>query len=880
MLNELTPQQRLAATNRGGKLLVSAAAGSGKTKVLVERLMCYLTDPVAPAQLDDFLIITYTKAAASELRGKIGAELTSRIAVEPENRHLQKQLQRLYLTQISTVHGFCTQILREHAYRLDISPDFRVADETETAELRRIVLSDTLDRAYTELGEDPEFRAFVDTQGLGRDDSSLPGLILQVFDSARCHLSPEGWLDACIDSFVHEAGSDVAETVWGQFLMTDLNHFLDGHILAVSKCLEASERTPNFDKVSQNLSSLVQQLTYLRQSETWDETASRFAIDFGTLRFPRKNSDLELTDRIKEVRDACKEGLKRKQRVFSDSSKDLLADMESVAPAVRGLVRLVRQFSSDYTLAKRSRRILDFGDLEHRTLELLLGRNRSGPTAVSREISERYREVLVDEYQDSNAVQDAIFSVLTSRRNNCFLVGDVKQSIYRFRLADPGIFLEKYKAYDDLSESAVGAERKVLLSHNFRSGKEVIDAVNDVFYVCMSPYVGGLQYTDAEALREGVPHVALPDPGVELYALETEEDSYGEEAAFVAGRLKEMIGSTMVRSGDTLRPMTASDAVILLRSPGSVGAVFQRALEEEGIRCTIGGGIDLLQTREVQNLRDLLRTIANPRQDIPLISVLTSPIFGFTAEELARIRAGRTKGSFYDALVNCGGEKTDVFLETLSVLRKEVRRGTLTSLINQCFLLTHMDSVYAALPGGDAKKENLRQFFGYVTDYEAGGTRSLGQFLEHLDNLQTSGMSAAAGVGSDCVTIMSIHRSKGLEFPVVFLSGLARKFNREDLREQVLCDPELGLGLNVADTDLRVRYPSLARRAIAARIERESVSEELRVLYVAMTRARDRLIMTYAAKNWRISFGRLRHVCPWTQALCCAAKHPVPEIGC
>ena len=849
MLNELTPQQRIAATNRGGKLLVSAAAGSGKTRVLVERLLCYLTDPADPAQLDDFLIITYTKAAALELRGKIGGELSSRIAAEPENRHLQKQLQRLYLTQISTVHGFCTQLLREYAYKLDVAPDFRVADETETGELRRAVLSDTLDRAYEELAEDPDFRAFADTQGLGRDDRSLAELILKVFDSSRCHLDPETWLDRCAVSDALDPVTDVSGTAWGQFLLSDLEQFLSGHIEALSKCLEDGERIPEFEKVCQNLSAVIGQLLALRQCETWDDTVRCLDIDFGTLRFPRKNPDQELTDRIKAVRDACKEGLKKKQRSFSGDSRQLLEDMKKVSPAVRGLIRLVRQFSRDYSQAKRSRRILDFGDLEHRTLDLLMGKSRSGPTAAAGEIAQRYREVLVDEYQDSNAVQDAIFSVLTGQRQNCFLVGDVKQSIYRFRLADPGIFLEKYKRFKDITPDASGKERKVLLSHNFRSGAEVIAAVNDVFTVCMSPAVGGLTYTDAEALREGVNHIKLPDPGVELYALETDEDSYGQEAAFVARRLKEMIGKVMVRSGESLHPMEAEDAVILLRSPGSVGTDFQRALEAEGLRCVIGGGMDLLQTREVEDLRDLLRTIANPRQDIPLISSLSSPIFGFTADDLARIRSGRTKGSFFDALAASQTEKTEAFIATLEDFRQEARRGTLTSLMNKIFSRTKMDSLYAAMPGGAAKKENLRQFFQFAMGYEAGGARSLGQFLEYLDNLQTSGVPAASGSGTGSVTIMSIHRSKGLEFPVVFLCGLSRKFNREDLREQVLCDPELGLGLNVADTELRVRYPSLARRAIAAKTERESVSEELRVLYVAMTRAKDRLIMTYASKR-------------------------------
>ena len=574
------------------------------------------------------------------------------------------------------------------------------------------------------------------------------------------------------------------------------------------------------------------------------------SIDYGRLVFPKKNVDLELAERVKAARKGCKAGLERKLKNFAEDSAQVLADLAQSADGARGLTKLVEQFDRDYRAAKRSRRILDFSDLEHSTLDLLLGKARTSPTAAAAEIGGRYREILVDEYQDSNGVQDAVFSVLSREKQNCFLVGDVKQSIYQFRLADPGIFLEKYETYAPAEGAQPGQGRKVLLSHNFRSGAEVIEAVNHVFSACMTPKVGGLYYTEAEALREGVPHLPLPDPGVELYALETVEDTYGEEAAYVAGRIREMLDTgTPVRDGDTLRPVEPGDIVILLRSPGSAGGYFQRALEAQGIRCSTGGGTDLLQTQEIGTFRSLLQTVMNPRQDIPLISVLASPVFGFTAEDLAQIRGKQKRGSFYEALVTSGLEKAEAFFTTLNTLRAEAKRSTLSGMMEKCLLLTHMDSVFGAMPGGEAKAANIQTFYQYACDFEKGTLRELSQFLEHLDRTEERGLVTAGSAGADCVNIMSIHKSKGLEFPVVFLCNLSRRFNQEDLRAQILCDRTLGLGLSSADIENRIRYPSLAKRAIAVKMASESVSEEMRVLYVAMTRAKDRLVMTYASQS-------------------------------
>jgi len=851
MAEKLTPQQEEAVKNRGGKLLVSAAAGSGKTKVLVDRLLSYLTDPVEPANIDEFLIITYTKAAAAELRTKIANKLGEKILEDPNNRHLQRQMQRLYMTQISTVHSFCTEVLREFSYKLDISGDFRVAEEDECTALQAVVLDQLLDDTYESVMDDSDFRTFLDTQGLGRDDRKVPELIVQVYKSAICHLDPEGWLDWCMSVNDLSKTGDVADTVWGEYLIRDLHDTLDLHIQAMERCVELSSNAENLENVSALLSTNVQQLRNLRACKTWDEIVSENNMKFGTLAFPKKYPDKDLAERIKAVRNACKDAVAKKLKPFSNLSERVLKDMEETAQSARGLITLTRRFMDAYKKAKRVRRMVDFADLEHITLDLLLGKKKTAPTAIAEELSRRYREVMVDEYQDSNEVQDAIFNAITDQRGNCFMVGDVKQSIYRFRLADPGIFLQKYNDYAPADKAVQGQGRKVLLSHNFRSAGAVIDAVNDVFGACMSTTVGGLSYGEDEALREGIPHIACDEPEIELYAIDADEDSYEEEAAFVACRISELLdGTHNVRDGDSFRPVKPEDIVILLRSPGSSGAKYAKALAGKGIRCNFGGSVDVLKTEEVQTLRAILQIIDNPLQDIPLITALSSRVFGFTSDELALMRSHCSSGNFYHTVCTANDQKTTEFLRILKKLRNKAKLSTLPQLIQEIFYETDIDSIYAAMPDGRMRTENLQTFCQLVSGFDAGGVKSLDRFLVHLQGLDEKGVT---GAGEDCsagaVTVMSIHKSKGLEFPVVFLCGLSRKFNREDAYEQVLCDKKLGLGLHCVDTVNRVRYPSVAKRAIAAKILAESLSEELRVLYVAMTRPKDRLIMTYAAKK-------------------------------
>ena len=848
MAEKLTPQQKLAVENRGGKLLVSAAAGSGKTKVLVDRLMSYLTDPINPANLDDFLIITYTKAAASELRGKIAAKLTEYIAEHPENRHMQQQIQRMYLAKISTVHGFCGDLLREYAYRLDIAADFRIAEENECQEIMLQVLQQLLDDMYEEKIDDHGFRAFVDTQGLGRDDRQIPEIILQIYSSALCHLNPDAWLDWCLKSSNVDGMVDASETRWGAYLISDLREYLSLQITSLENCINAASGIDGLEKPVSLLCTTVEGLRSLRECSSWDAIVNHPPIEYGTLTFNKQHKGTQLAERIKAIRNSCKENLPKKLRAFSDPSDIVLSQLQEASLAVSGLVALVKEFRKRYQNQKKSRRVLDFSDIEQITLDLLLGKLRTGITAAANEIGSRFREIMVDEYQDSNEVQDAIFSTLTQKKHNCFMVGDVKQSIYQFRLADPTIFLEKYNHYVSAESAQPGEGRKVLLSSNFRSSGGVISAVNDVFTECMSPRAGGLWYGEEEMLREGIPHVSINEPEVSLLGIDVKADTYEEEASIVADQILQLLdGKHMIREGDSLRAITTDDIVVLLRSPGSVGGEFRYALEQVGIPCTMGSDIDLMIAPEIETLCAILQVVHNPLQDIPLVAAITSPVFGFTADDLAMLRCESRYTSFYKAMEYSQIGKAKDFIQFLTNLRNDARFLSVTQLIQQIFIRTGMLSIYGAMAGGESSVGNLQSFCQIAADYEATGRKDLSYFLEYLSAMEGKGLNISGNTPTGAVRIMSIHKSKGLEFPVVFLCGLSRLFNMSDTQKQVLCHKDLGLGLTHTNFKQRVRFPTIAKRAIAAKISSETIAEELRVLYVAMTRARDRLFMTYAA---------------------------------
>ena len=844
---DFTPMQQAAINHRGSALLISAGAGSGKTRVLIERLMSLIEQGT---DVDRFLVITYTRAAAAELRSRLSLAISQRLADNPADRRMRRQSALIYRARINTIHSFCSDIIRESAHAVGVRPDFRQMEESEAAALLRETLDELLESKYPE--GDPAFLALADMMGAGRDDSRLAEIVLETYSAVQSHPSPEKWISSQLAATI-DPTADVADTPWGALLIERAKsrlRYWRGRMADAIVEVENDEDTckaylPSWQTTAQSLAAFAEAL-----ENGWDAAHLFGQVDFPRTGAVRGRSGDPFVEGLKQIRSDCKKAMEKISDSFSVPSADLMADMAAIKPVTDALYSLVLELGSAYAEAKKRRGALDFSDLEHLSLAVLTDPETGLPTPRAGEISARFAEILVDEYQDVNRVQEMIFAAVSDGGRNVTMVGDVKQSIYRFRLADPGIFLKKYRDYLPVEKAQPGEGRKILLSRNFRSCEAVLEAANDVFRRCMSDRVGGLRYGDAEALVEGLPHKPLEEPEVELHVISTGEDAYAQEAAFVADRIAQLLdGTHTIRDGEGFRPIQPEDIAILLRSPNSVGQDYQEALARRGIRSAFGSGRDLLQTGEVSLMRSLLQIISNPRQDIPLLAVLASPVFGFTADDLARVRAGRRYGDFYSALWADETEQSRTFLHTLETLRQLARTENLCGLMEHIFCLTRADSIYAAMEGGPERTANLREFYQLVMDFESTARRDLSQFLEHLELMEEKGLSISEASAGGAVEILSIHKSKGLEYPVVFLSALSRGFNREDLRAQVLCDGVLGLGLSAVDQSTRVRYPTIAKRAIVARAARENLSEELRVLYVAMTRAKDRLIMTYATKK-------------------------------
>ena len=854
----LTEEQSRAVHDRGGGLLVSAAAGSGKTRVLVERLLDQVTGE--GADIDDFLVITYTRAAAAELRARISQELSDRLAERPNDRHLRRQTTLVYKAQISTVHAFCAALLRESGHQIGLDPDFRLCDEGEGAVLMARVLGETLDRQYEDLDSEGDFAALVDTMAAGRDDSRLEQIVLDVFGRIQSHPDPAGWLADQSRLWELDGVTDAGDTPWGALLLADARR-------QGERCLElllrALELTGRDSVLSQNygpsLSQSIQGVRALLAADSWDGVYRALPVEFPAAGRKKGVEDLEAAERVKGLRTRCK---KQMDKLFEDLGGDsgqLLADLALARPAVRGLMELTARFQEDYAREKARRGILDFSDLEHLALRLLTQDGDGGPGPLARYWSGRFAEVMVDEYQDTNQVQNAIFTAVSDGGRKLFMVGDVKQSIYRFRLADPTIFLDKYRRFKPWDQAAEGEERTVVLTRNFRSRPEVLEGTNDLFQNIMSTEFGELDYTQDQALAPGA---AFPPEGDWRVELDLEDLSFlgdqeeGEradknllEARWAARRIRELLdGELMLTEGSGQRRAEPSDVLLLLRSPGAVLHHYIRALNEAGLPWSAEGGEDFFASTEINVALSLLQIVDNPRQDVALIAALRSPVYGFSGDQLALLRA-EGEGDFYSAVVQAAGRGDQAcrdFLTELEELRFGAGDRTCRQLIWHIYERTNLLGLFGAMDGGQERQGRLLTLYALAGRLEEAGCRSLFQFLLRLERMrQTGGLSLSApGREGGGVTIMSIHRSKGLEKPVVLLCGLSRRLNRDDLQRPVLFHPVLGVGPRGLDRERMVEYPTLARKAVARKLEREMMAEELRLLYVAMTRAKEKLILS------------------------------------
>lgn len=853
---EFTPtkEQYAAIHEKDRSILVSAAAGSGKTKVLTERLLDRIADD---ADIDSFLIITFTKAAAAELRGRITQEIAQRLGENPDNRRLRRQNALCQKAHIGTIHSFCASFLRENCHAAGISPEFTVIEDDRSETIKRRVIEKVMERAYEDMTE--EFKLLCDSVGRGRDDRRLSELVLELHNKLQSHARPEKWARQQLSELSKE-GLCAGDTPWGKEILSGVKK----SALYWAGCLEglavkASYEPKTMAAYGESLCAGAELLRELAKStdEGWDKARMLLPVKLPALRSLRDPPDPELAEHIKAVREVCKKETAKYESRLGAPEEKLTRELHDSLPRLSALVELICDFDKAYSAEKRRRNELDFSDLEHFTVSLLTDENGE-PTQLAREYSERFCEIMVDEYQDVNSVQDCIFRALSRNGENLFMVGDVKQSIYRFRLADPGIFLDKYESYPDLDDALDFEPARIMLRSNFRSRREITEAVNHVFRTCMSHSLGEIDYDDNARLVAGADYEgSVPVPELMLVDVsagdedDTPDKCYAEASA-VARRIKELIGSkTTVTDHGEKRPLEYGDIAILMRAGNAAAPTYSRALTDAGIPVSVGQGGRFFEAPEISAVVCLLAVIDNPHQDIPLIAVLRSPFMGFSADELSEIRAKERKSDFWTAFTLAAEDnaKYAQCLDTIRSFREGAHDMELGELLRRIYTELNVPAICSAMSDGAERTSRLTRLLGLAKRFEATGYKSLHRFVLWLGTLRERGIEPASLGTGNAVQIMTVHKSKGLEFPVVFLCDTGRRFMRSDGRAPAVIHPELGFGLKVTDVKRGVEYPSLAMNAIKMRSERESMSEEMRLLYVAMTRAKERLIMTAAVKE-------------------------------
>ncbi len=876
---EWTKEQKEVITLRGKNLLVSAAAGSGKTAGLVERIIGRILDGAHPVDIDRMLIVTFTSAAAAEMRERIGNAIEAALERDPANGHLMKQASLVHHAQITTIHSFCLYLIRNYFHRVDLEPNFRIAEEGELNLLKEDVMDEVLTRNY-EAGEE-RFLQFVECFATGKKDDGLKDMVFGLYAFAMSVPWPKEWLSAAAENYRAHSFSELEQMPFMQALLSYLKHICKG-LLALAEENEALTLEPDGPAyLNQTASDDKRQAAELAGAESYREFAARLnAVSFGRLPVNRKyEGSEEKRELFKEQRERLKAAVKKLKAGYAFAGEEeLFLRMAQMRPVAEELVRLAEEFLDAYDARKRKENILDFDDLEHFALRILLDGETKQPTEIALQCRKLYEEVMVDEYQDSNLVQESLLLAVSGEADgkyNRFMVGDVKQSIYRFRLARPELFMEKYHAY-----TADGEEkRKIELHKNFRSRNEVLHTANHIFFQIMKPDLGNVAYDDAAALYPGAAYppcagmqseLILADAGDELLQEAGLSDPIRLEAELVAARIRKMMREQTVTdslSGE-LRPVRYADIVILLRSFTNYAEPFLEALEQKGIPAHATSKTGYFKAQEVATMLSVLRILDNPRQDIPLAAALRSPIGGFTDEELAVIKAAGGERPFCACVLDVSEgtlpeelyRKLERFLKELERYRALAGELSVYELLYRILQDTGYGGYAAAMPGGARREANLFMLLEKAAAYEKSSYHGLYHFIRYIDKLQKYevdyGEAEVVGENADAVRIMTIHKSKGLEFPVVFVCGTAKKFNRMDVRSRMVIHPELGIGMDYMDPARRIRGATLCKRAVAKQIELENQGEELRVLYVALTRAKEKLIMTGAENGVTKRLGR------------------------
>ena len=879
-----TEEQQKVIQLRDRNILVSAAAGSGKTAVLVERIIKMLTDGENPVDVDRLLIVTFTEAAAAEMKERIRDAIERQLMSEPDNEHLKQQETLIHNARITTIHSFCLSVIREHFHTIDLDPGFRIGEEGELKLLRHDVLKEVLEEYYAE--GDGSFLDFVESYAGGRDDKKVEELVLKLYEFSRSYPGSGKWLAGCIESYRILCSQELSESSYFKAARENVKRYLKSAGELADMGLEIVREPDGPYMYEDALAADKRILENLKAMDNYQDFYEAFR-DVKWTRLATNKDQLvskEKADQVKTLREEIKGIVKELgAQYFSQPEKEVLKDIAVCRPMMGILVDLTSAFAQAFEEKKKSSNMIDFDDMEQYALKILNEEREEGlvPSRVAKEYQEQFLEVMIDEYQDSNLIQEAILtsvSRISEGKYNIFMVGDVKQSIYRFRLSRPELFMEKYDTYD-LTDSK---KQRIDLYKNFRSRKEVLDSVNFLFGQIMVRELGGITYDDKAALYPGADYEEVP--GNETQILIAEEEGAREssmtvrelEARAIAGCIKNLMKSQLVKDkkSGTLRPVKYSDIVILTRSIKGWSDVFLNVLLDEGIPVFAGTKEGYFETREIGVLLDYLRVLNNRQQDIPLTAVLSSYFGGLDEEELAFIRTAWPHHPFYQAAVLYASEG-DPRKREAGVDETEKEKAARLKL-EQCFLMlsdfdrripymsihellwhilkeTGYGDYVAAMPGGEQRKANLDMLVEKAVAFESTSYKGLFNFIRYIEQLRKYDVDYGEAVlndeNSDSVRIMSIHKSKGLEFPVVIAAGMGKRFNQQDARGSVLIHSSLGVGLDAVNLEMRTKSPSFPKQVIQKEEILESLGEELRVLYVALTRAKEKLIITGTLKN-------------------------------
>ena len=864
-----TTDQQHAIECCKGSVLVSAAAGSGKTTVLVERVIRRLTDEDNPCSAEDLLIVTFTRAATAQMREKIGAAILKRLSEDPTDRHLRRQYMLLPFAKICTIDSFCNDLVRENFHALGISPDYSLLDNETAVIMKNDVCEAMLERAYEE-DSDGSFSGLSDMMSSGSSDEDFAKLIIKMYDISTAYPFPDLWLDSLIEEY---SQPDINKSCWGGIIKKYVCDMLDYCVSSSNDMMTAMESDPIVaDAYGAAVQSDINMYAELREkvNRDWDEALEAFnTVKYMGLGRVPKGYESETKNAVMTARKKLKDLLKKVPNIMCVSSGEHSEDVRLMRGPVAKLIELVKQFGREYSAEKDKMNSADFSDILHRALNLLAvsdGRGGYIKTDLARELSSHYVEILVDEYQDINEAQDMIFRAISADENNLFTVGDVKQSIYRFRQAMPEIFLRRRSTTHSFESGKYPLG--ITLGSNFRSRVGVTSCVNYIFRQLMSTEAGELEYDDSEALNAAAEYPERDTPDCELHVVTDKgnrADTLEAQARYVARYIDRTVreGKTLVTKGGALHPASYGDFCILLRTAKNVSSVYANALSERGIPVFSPETGGFFEAAEISFILSLLRVLDNPVQDIPLAAVMLSPLFGFSAGELADIRAsakerleaGETEPLYRSVAASAdeGDEKAAAFLKKVESLRRLSLTLSAGELVRRVCEETGFDAIVGAMPDGERRRLNVGLLCDYAEKYEAAGNLGLSGFIRFIDKVaRTSGDLATAARPSenaDIVRIMTVHQSKGLEFPICIFADMQHAFNERDNTESVLISSSAGLGMKRRTEDGISVYDTASRRAAVITSERMGRSEEMRVLYVALTRAKENLIMVTSVPN-------------------------------